>query len=77
MNKLRKMKIFLQSLDYDFELRVHLFLCIIMVLMLGNILATTICCDIYRIRNRKECDKILEKLEHLEKKLEYKDSNVF
>lgn len=72
-NHLSKLRIFLKNLDFDFELRVHLFLCIIMVLMLGNILATTICCDISIIRNKKECDKILKKLEYLEQKVEFKN----
>jgi hypothetical protein len=76
-NHLSKLRIFLKNLDYDFELRVHLFLCIIMVLMMCNIMATTICCDISRIRNKKEYDKILEKLEYLEQKLYHTDSNGF
>lgn len=44
-----------------------------MVLMMCNILANTICCDICRIRNKKEFDKILEKLEHLEQQLHIKN----
>lgn len=64
------MRKFLQNLDCDFELRVQLFLCIIMVFMMCNILTTTICCDISRIRNKKEYNKILQKLEQIEKKLE-------
>lgn len=72
-NHLSKLRIFLKNLDYDFELRVHLFLCIIIVLMLGNILATIVCCDISRIRNKKECDKILKKIENLEQKLDHSD----
>lgn len=76
-NHLSKLRIFLKNLDYDFELRVHFFLCIIMVLMMCNILATTICCDIYRIRNKKEYNKFLQKLEQIEKKLERTDSNEF